>query len=254
MKRLSILGAGWLGLAVAKHFHGFYDIQASTTQTSKLDLFKTLGFEGFLIDENQQESIGEFLTCDVLLICIPPSKCQHYTSFLSSLCAYEEFQSISHVIFISSTSVYDQKEGVFSESHDIKIPASTLVYEGEKVLQNKVHTILRCTGLMGKDRVAGKYFAHKNVLDGKNKVNHVHQLDVIRVIDFVLEHKLKGIYNVCAPLHPTKEEVYTHNASCMNFERPIFKNGKELNRIICSKKLQEEGFEYHYPNPLYFYP
>lgn len=252
MKTLSILGAGWLGLEVAKTLSLTYEIKASTTTEQKLTMFESLGFEPILLNENST-NLNAFLTCNVLLIALPPSKCKDYLGFLEKICTQEAFEQIEHILFISSTSVYDKKEQTFHEDSTIVEPRSQMVFDAESyMLQRKNITVLRCAGLMGAGRIAGKYFESQPIKDPKSAVNHVHRYDVVRAIEFVLRRKLWGVYNVCAPSHPTKQELYTHNAKKYEFTLPLFEGNEGLNRIIDSKKLMKEGFEYKYTNPFDF--
>ena len=253
MKTFSILGCGWLGLALAKTIQSQYHLKVSTTTPSKYAFFKSLGFDSFLIHKSNFDFLDEFLVCDYLLIALPPSKFDDYNGFLEKVLAHSLYKNITKVIFISSTSVYDKINTLLDESFCIKNPSSLNVYDAEEVVRQYDVTVLRCAGLMGENRIAGKYFANKRVLDKDAKVNYVHQKDVIDAILFVIEKKLNGIYNVCASKHPSKEEVYRVNASKYGFSMPIFENKSSVNeRIICSKKLIDLGFKYTYNDPLLF--
>lgn len=253
MKTFSILGCGWLGLALAKTIQSQYHLKVSTTTPSKDLLFKSMGFNSFLIQNNNFDFLDEFLACDYLLIALPPSKFKNYNAFLKKVLQDSLCKNIGQIIFISSTSVYDKVDGLLNESFYIQNPSSLKVYEAEEIVKQYDVTVLRCAGLMGKNRIAGKYFANSIVLDKNAKVNYAHQKDVVDAILFVIEKKLDGIYNVCAPKHPSKEEVYRANALKYDFDLSVFEDKNNINeRIICSKKLMDLGFEYTYDDPLLF--
>lgn len=254
MKTLSILGCGWLGLAVAKSFKSNYHLKVSTTTKNKLEHFKELEFEPFLISESKQVNLDNFLKCNYLLIALPPSKFNNYPLFLKNILMHPQIKTIEKIIFISSTSIYDNKEAVFLEEHKIIKPLNPLVYDVEKEVEAYCQVIFRCSGLMGYDRVAGKYFANKEVKDKKNPVNYVHQDDVINAIKFVIDNSILGTYNLCAPCHPTKEDVYRNNAIIHKFTMPLFRTQtKVFKRIIDTKKIETLGFAYKYSNPLNFH-
>ncbi len=252
MKTVTILGCGWLGSVVAKKLSNRFHLKVTTTTLKKDEAFKRLGYNSFILDENCLESLSDLLDCDYLLMAFPPSKFQNYLGFLNSIYTHEKFNTIKHSIFISSTSIYDKKEGVYTESSDIKTPSSKLVYEAENYVKNQTSTIFRCAGLMGENRIAGSYFAAKEVTNTLSGVNYVHQSDVFEAIVFCYEKKLKGVFNLCAPLHPSKKEVYSKNALKYGFESPVFMDDKNYERIIEASKIEEYGFEYTYPNPLEF--
>ena len=103
---------------------------------------------------------------------------------------------------------------------------------------------------MGYNRIAGKRSSSKLVNDKDIKINYIHRDDVISATIFVIENSINGIFNLCSEMHPTKEEIYLHNAKKFNFEESIFKDEKGLkNRIIDGSKIESFGFEYKYPNP-----
>lgn len=104
---------------------------------------------------------------------------------------------------------------------------------------------------MGYNRVAGRYFAGKTLDCEDSKINYVHRDDVIEAVKFVIENNINGIFNLCSKKHPTKKEIYTHNAKKFGFKEIIFKDKKDYgNRIIDGSKIERLGFRYKYPNPL----
>ena len=76
-EEISLIGCGWLGLPLACYLidKGF-NVKGSTTSKEKLDLLRTYNIEGFLIELNETEILGnysEFLTgSETLIINIPP--------------------------------------------------------------------------------------------------------------------------------------------------------------------------------------
>jgi len=121
------------------------------------------------------------------------------------------------------------------------------------LIKDKTDVIFRCSGLMGYNRIAGKRSSSKIVNDKDIKVNYIHRDDVINATAFVIENNINGIFNLCVKEHPTKEEIYLHNAKKFNFKESIFKDEKALNnRIIDGSKIESLGFEYKYPNPFEF--
>lgn len=243
MKTISILGCGWLGLPLAKKLKNSYHLKVTTTTNEKFEKLQSLGFEAFLISEKKQDNLEIFLQCDYLIIAVPPSKFEDYKSFINSVLL--QSQSIP-TIFISSTSVYNNENGVMIEKSSIEKPINKLLYETEQLFDLKKATILRCSGLMGYDRVAGKYFANKKVVDKNSLVNYVHQDDAVRAIEFVLNKKLLGVFNLCSNEHLSKEEIYHFNALKYGFEMPIFENKECRNRIIDGSFITTYGFKYQF--------
>ncbi|MDZ7614085.1 MAG: hypothetical protein U5K51_10645 [Flavobacteriaceae bacterium] len=120
----------------------------------------------------------------------------------------------------------------------------------EMVLAEKLPdiNILRLGGLMGKERMFYRYYKES----GRNEVvNHIHYIDICKVIEKMILLELKGkIYNVVAPLHPTKGEVYAHQTNSSTVPGI---SDKTENRIISSDKMiRELAYSFMYPDPKTF--
>ncbi|NQY94649.1 MAG: hypothetical protein HRT43_10815 [Campylobacteraceae bacterium] len=216
MQTVSLLGCGWVGYALALELlsQKHYKIKASTTTKDKLALFEEKNIQAFLIDSQNNnvdtKVLGEFLSCDILIISLPPKKDNvNYLKFLEQIASHKNIARIHQVIFISSTSVYPFIEKNISENESISTENTSkkVVYEAEQIfLQKKIDkkiskkinlVILRCSGLMGYNRIAGKYFANKEIQGENDCVNYVHRDDVIAIISLLIEKKIVAkIYNL----------------------------------------------------------
>jgi len=254
MKTLSILGAGWLGLELSHVLKDHYSIKLAARNEETRCMHTDLGFESYVLTEGlYDDNLDALLSCDYLFINYPPSKFNDYLQFISMLSEHSAFLTLEKVYFVSSTSIYPKTPGVYAENSEIASSSNPLYYEAEKSLHGKAHIIFRCAGLMGAGRIAAKYSSSEPITDGKSRVNHVHRIDVIRAVLFALEQNLEGIFNLCAPLHPTKEEVYTFQCEQCHLVSPRYVDTVEpLQRIIDGRKLESLGFEYLRKNPLEF--
>jgi nucleoside-diphosphate-sugar epimerase len=252
MKKIfSILGTGWLGLTLAKKLRYFYNVKVSIRSEEKKQIMINEGLDPYLLNEDILEYLDNLLDADYLFINFPPSKFNNYLLFLNKIYSHSKIQNIKKIIFISSTSIYPNTQCNFDESYNIKNSTSKIVFEVEKQILDKTDVIFRCAGLMGYDRVAGKYFAGKSLDCEDSKVNYVHKDDVIEAVKFIVTNDLNGIFNLCSKEHPNKKDVYTKNAEKFGFTKPIFENKKEYEkRLVNGLKIEEVGFRYKYPNPL----
>lgn len=229
---------------------------------------KDVGIKPYLLTltpEISQLNPDDFFQTDLLIIAIPP-KIRHegqdfHPAQLKAVIKEIKKHKIRWCIYISSTSVYPNLEREVSEE-DTPDPENcrhTAVCEAEKLLQEVEElnlTILRCGGLMGYDRIPGRYFAGKKNLDtGDIPVNYVHRDDVIGVVLEVIRQECwNKIFNVVAPLHPTKKEIFLRNAADFQLEPPTFvaTHMKDY-KIVNADKLQKElHFTFRYPDPLEF--
>ncbi|SDL71270.1 Nucleoside-diphosphate-sugar epimerase [Siphonobacter aquaeclarae] len=262
MKQIGIVGCGWLGLPLGKHLAAAgYDVTGTVTSPEKTENLAQAGIHPLVLRFDPEPSAGldSLLNSDVLIISIPPRAGQHGDDFhpaqIDALLRHLAGFS-GKLIYISSTSVYPDSPEVITESNDV-IPGHPLV-RAETALQNSGHpaTILRCGGLMGDDRVAGKYFIGKTVSNGATPVNFIHREDVIGLIRQVIEQGVWGeVFNVVAPQHPSRKEVYLQNAKDKGWEAPVFEEpARPLPfKLISGERIAERlTYSFLYPDPLYF--
>lgn len=260
---ISILGCGWVGYPLAKSLisQGF-TVRASTTTPSKFGLLQNGGIDPYLVHFSDAVSIPDlkkFFNADILIITIPPGRrnpsgFDNYKRMIQYVCSQIHHSEVSKLILISSTSVYpDSKEVVDEFSMVFPDTESGRLMADTETLLNKldVNVIsLRLAGLIGPERMPGKFFAGKSEIpNGLSPVNLIHLNDVIGIINcLVKDRNAAGIYNGCAPSHPRKEEFYTLAAELEGLEKPDFILEKTGGKIISSSRLTEE-LNYHFEIP-----
>ena len=107
---------------------------------------------------------------------------------------------------------------------------------------------------MGYNRIAGKY-SEGTTIKQNAPVNHIHRDDVVEIIKQIIEKNIRNeVFNVVAPKHPTKKELYSRNAKQFSFLPTNFEKEEVEGKIVSSKKLIEHlKYEFIYPNPCEFY-
>ena len=253
MKAITILGTGWLGFELAISLKQKYKIKVSSRTAEKIKIYEDEGLASYILNEDNLDSLEQLLETNYLFINFPPSKFNDYVSFLSKIYNHKSIKNIQKIIFISSTSIYPNIQGLFDEEYEIKESSSKLVFEAENLIKEKSDVIFRVAGLVGGSRYFGKRSANKVVEYPKTPINFVHRNDVIEATKFVIENDINGIFNLCSKEHPTKEEIYSFNSKKYDFEKPIFLDNKEfLNRLIDGSKIEKLGFTYKYNNAFEF--
>jgi len=265
-KQISILGCGWLGtpLATALIQKGF-SVNGSTTSENKIPILKNLDIFPYLItlSENGIDgNIADFLKNSALLIIdIPPKlRGENKESFVAKiehLIPYIENSAVKCVIFISSTSVYGDKNAVVTEetNPNPETESGRQLVVSENMLQKNTKfqtTVLRFGGLIGGDRHPGKYLAGKKNLDNPTgPINLIHQVDCIGIIIKIIELGVwNEIFNAVAPDHPTREEYYIAKAILNNLPLPSFNHSNaSVGKIVDSTKLLEK-LNYHFTHKL----
>lgn len=251
MKKLGIIGCGWLGTHIAEHLSNQYEIFVTTTTESKAEDFKSKGFHPTLVSFSDEIDTGmkEWEVAselDAIIVSVPFSgirgaqismtaKRQNLLNFLGN---YK-----GQLFYTSSTGVYPQTERDFTEDD---APAKDVESERFILEEFPQTNILRLGGLMGDQRLLKNY----NISQLDQLVNHIHYADICSVVEKMLDNKSESkVYNVVAPIHPNKEEV-------INAQKDLSYDGERttVGRTISPKKIIDElNFEFQYPDPRYFH-
>lgn len=176
--------------------------------------FQTIGFTTSpekipylcqFVDEIRVLNFDDLSDLDLVIVMVAPKDGASYEeTYLKT--AQEIVQRMPKwVIYTSSTSVYGPGE-VNEES---SLLGKQVLIQTEQTFLSQESTILRLGGIYGEGR------------ELKRKVNRIHCHDIVRAILFVIEHKLKGIYNICIP-------------------------GTESDKVVSNDKIKESGFSFEY--------
>ena len=262
--QVSLLGCGWLGMPLAEFLiKNDFKVKGSTTSPSKISSLRDIEVEAFLIllEETGCEGFVEAFLSDseTLVIAIPPGLRKNpksdYVAKMNHLVPYVETSSIKNVLFISSTSVYQDNEFFPITTEKREFYAETNVakqlLEVERLFSENSNfrtTILRFSGLFDAKRHPAQYLSgRKGIKNPKAPVNLIHQSDAIRVIhQLVTQQKWGDVYHAATTPHPTKKDYYTNVCSDMGIAPPIYDEAAEsLGKVIVSTKLIESlDFEF----------
>ncbi|GAB3333005.1 SDR family oxidoreductase [Larkinella ripae] len=271
IETISILGCGWLGFPLAEALlDQGYVVKGSSTSKDKLPVFWKRGIKPYELRFNPEpegDELTDFLTTDALVIDIPPKAGKTGDDFHPrQIRAVAEAlrktgANIPYTIYVSSTSIYpDLNREVVEE--DVVQPAQSLApafIEAEQtVLGLGNSTVLRFGGLLGYNRIPGRYVAGKQGLTtGAVPVNYIHRDDGVQIIKSFLEKPQPGqTFNVVAPEHPTREAVYRKNCDDFGFETPTFAEPPEpapFKLVSPEKLIRTIGYAFQYADPLAFY-
>lgn len=252
MKKIGIIGYGWLGERLASSLSRKYTLATTTTTESKVNLLNNKGIHAVMAsfpDYQLTEPLsqwGEVKNMEVLIITIPVSE---KSCCVSSL--YNRIQNLSAFIgdfkgqmfLMSSTGVYPDIAKEFTEED---VPLEKI--SGERMLRNKYPqlNILRLGGLMGDNRLLKNY----NVGNLDHAVNHIHYADISRIISEMIKQKSESkLYNVTAPVHPAKSQVINAQKNLLDEEEFEVKGKK----VLSSKLVSELNYTFQYPDPRSFH-
>ncbi len=264
-RHISILGCGWLGLPLAIDAIAKGSIvKGSTTTESKLEKLKSKGIIPYLIKlgDTSEETYIDFLSeSEVVIINFPPRRISNivaiYQEQIKSILPY--ISTDQKILFISSTSVYQNINGEVSETLALspEKESGKACAAVEQLLQEQLGnrvTIIRLSGLIGDDRLPGRFLANKKeVQNGEAPINVIHRDDCIGLINAVIEKNAWGeVINGCADKHPMRKEYYTLAAQKIGLVPPTFMEQEKVAYKIISNHKSKTLLEYSYihPDPL----
>ena len=248
---ISVLGSGWLGLPLVQHFRlKGYHVKASTTTQSRLSELVVAEAEPFQINiDSLTDNIQGFLQAHILIINITSKNSQGFGELIKQI----QKSAIQKVLFVSSTSVYQNHNKTIFEADNLESAASPLVTI-ENLFRNNARfktTIVRFGGLIGYTRHPGNFFKKgKVVADPDARVNLIHRDDCIQIISQIIEQEAWGeIFNCCADTHPTKREFYKHAAESIGKPAPNFSNSDQKSFKIISNQKVKKFLDYEFLHP-----
>lgn len=256
-KHISIIGCGWLGLPLAEALvkNGYY-VKGSTTSSDKIERLKKAGIMPFIVSISEEEITGSIDDClkdsEILIINIPPGLRNNpeadFVKRMGLLCKHIENSEIKKVLYVSSTSVYEEDIDmpIISEKSPTNGQSSTAkqLIGAEQIFKTNPNfeaTILRFGGLIGGDRNPAKYLSgNKNAKDPEGAVNLIHQTDCIDIIQTIIKNNHWNTeFNAVAPEHPSRETYYTSLCETQNLPLPVFDHtAPSKGKIISSEKVE----------------
>ena len=227
-----------------------HKVKASTTSESRLPGLTSIKVEPFIIDiETLLENIQPFLQTNILIINIPSKNIDGFRNLIKEI----EKSEIEKVIFVSSTSVYENNNKTILESDCEELTSHPLLaIENLFRNSNKIKaTIVRFGGLIGYSRNPGKFFSDGRFVDNPDSnVNLIHLDDCIGIISRIVEQEVWGeVFNCCADTHPSKREFYTQTAISAGVPTPRFANTDSKSFKIISNHKVKQYLDYEFLHP-----
>ncbi|WP_128331537.1 hypothetical protein [Apibacter sp. HY039] len=262
--KIGIIGCGWLGFRLAKYLSAQYALTVTTTTPSKVPLLNSEGFSSHLLDlssiffESNTHLKNELSETTHIILSIPFSKkallSEIKIKIKNLLTLLEGYRGI--VILFSSIGIYpDTGQPISEDTIDPCLLNKNLHYV-ENSLQSAFSDllILRLGGLMGDDRFFSKYFKNKPIPNPYSRVNHIHYTDICRLVKKLIEYNYnKKTYNLVAPLHPTKVELFNFQMNKKENDIVQSENTFQSGKIVSSEKITTElNYQFTYPDPLNF--
>jgi len=267
MPRILIAGCGYIGQAAADLFHAAGWAVEGWTRSAQSAA--TLAAKPYLVRDVDISEPAQVAKCvgtfDAMIHCASSrgGDVEMYRRiYLDGACNLLENFPGPQLLFMSSTSVYAQRDGscVTEESETKPLrETSRVILEAEREVLNRGGIVARLAGIYGPGRSAllNKLLAGTAIIDPENDrfVNQVHRDDIAAALFVLVNQEAKGaqIYNVVDDQPIPQSECYRWLAQRLNRPLPPIgmssqqrKRG-ESNKRVSNAKLRRLGWAPQYP-------
>lgn len=244
MKKLVVIGCGWLGQQLFSHFEQLQLLsqwQWFATRRSLSSLHglaakvKPLAFLG----EQDSPDVQACLQDAVWVVAMSPGRDRAaYLASLQQIVEYAHRWRCQHLLLCSSTGVYSQLAGNVDELSPLLVGnerVAGLLAAERLALSFPRTTVLRLAGLFGEGRHPGRFCKAGRMAGADLPVNLVHSEQVAQSLaHWLAQPELPSVLNLVHPEHPTKAEFYTAAAISYGIEPPSFVPADEPARTVHS--------------------
>jgi nucleoside-diphosphate-sugar epimerase len=252
---VSILGCGWLGMALARDLvKNGIQVKGSGTSAEKLIILNAAGISGYIIkigDGPVLYADSDFWNCDVLIIASNVKLAQNpgYLAGLKRIMVIPAVKNIKKLIFLSSISVYGEPNSTVDEDSALapNTPSALSLVELEALFSDVPQAlVLRLGGLVGPGRMPGSFFAgKKDVPNGGAPINLIHLTDCVGLCKLLINAaSIPKYLNAVAPDHPEKGNFYYLAAAKQGLSLPEFLEEKNQWKIVNSRYIDELGYQF----------
>ena len=237
--KISIIGLGWLGLALAKKCRSAgMQVFGTTTTKEKYKKLRSSGIDAsvWTLGQDLPKALQR---SSIFMISIPPSKTEHYCEGIIQL--INSIPKSAYVIFCSSSSVYGNQWGCLDENSELSPGrrSSEVLIDTELKLQESAPNrlcILRLAGLIGPKRHPIFRLSGRNTSFANDEsVNLVHLDDCISIIMKLIyawqegrrDESVVGVYNLSSGEKYTKGHYYKLMAQRFGIVPPIYAESEQ---------------------------
>ncbi len=267
MKRIAIVGAGWLGLPLAKHLQKIgHEVRASRTSSQGKQELESQGIKGFVCDLNS-DGIDDLssLNCDTVVGSFPPGfrkgNGDEYIHQWAKLVEQSKRANVKKIIMISSTTVYPNRAETMNEDKasldlcennpDFSANANRMLQAEQSVIESGLdYVIVRCSGLIGPKRHPARFASKLKQVSRLAPANMLHLFDAVGVVTFAIENLNQEIVNASTPETVDKAEFYQAALDSIHSDDPLPPVVDVPDKKIVSDKLIKAGYQFQFSNTL----
>ncbi len=272
--RIMILGCGYVGTALARHWQtcppcADAEVIVTTTTPDRLAELRAIAPQTLILAGNDPAALRQALDgIQVLLLTLGAKRGTSYAdTYLKTAQTLAQVlpdnSSVEQIIYTGSYAVYGNQQGNWvSESTSIKPENENgeVLAETERVLQTLVGSdrrvcLFRLGGIYGPGRELARIFQNAagktRPGDGSDASNWVHLEDIVGALDFAVKHRLQGVYNLVNS-HPISVKQLLDGVCDRHHLAPIHwdpsqPSPRSYNAKVSNQKLREAGYIFQHP-------
>ena len=279
LQKIAIIGCGYVGTAASRYWYQIqnFSVTVTTTRRERVTELEKIATKVVVMKGEDSQAVKSLLQDrDTVVLSIAPISNKQvdaevyretYIPTVKNLvAALNEKKGVKQLIYLSSVSVYGNKNGEWVDETspvDTDSEYNQVLCEAEQILLNSASedvkiTILRLGGIYGEGRELIKRFAKlagKNI-DGSGETftSWIHLDDVIAALDYIAQRRLGGIYNIVNDFDFTIRELSDEICKLGNLEKIVWDDSKpsyrSLNARISNQKIKDAGYKLIHPKTI----
>jgi nucleoside-diphosphate-sugar epimerase len=274
LERVAVIGCGYVGKAVASYWYqqGHFVTGTTTREENVSELEKVTNQTIVMTGDNPEAVATVIDNQETVLVSIAPISDRQvdaetygntYLPMAKNLVtALQNNSTVKQIIYISSCSVYGNKNGDWVDETtpvDTTSDYSKVLVEVEQILLATENVcILRLGGIYGTGRELnkrlGKLGGKTLPGTGENWTSWIHLDDIVSAVEFFRQHRCQGIYNLVNDVKLTSRELCDLICDRQQLERVSWDASKpafsEVNARVDNRKIKAMGYQLIYGDRL----
>jgi nucleoside-diphosphate-sugar epimerase len=266
--KAAIIGCGYVGTAVARHWQAQgLDVLVTTTREERVAELSKIANRAEVLVASDKDRLREVLRDrQIVLLCVASKRGANYAdTYLTTaqtMAKVLPHTAVEQLIYTSSCSVYGEHNGAWVSELMPPMPLTDngkVIEQTEETLlsattpQQKV-CILRLGGIYGPGRTLEKIYSRAAGTTrpgkGEEATNWVHLSDIVGGIDWAKEKQLSGLYNLVQEEVPTVRALIGEVCDRHNLAPVKWDKGEESTRKnvrVSNAKIKSTGYQFKHP-------
>ena len=279
LEKIAIIGCGYVGTALSKYWYQkqTYSVIATTTRLERVAELEAVATQVVVMKGEDSQAVRSLVqNQDTLILSIAPISDRqvdakaYWETYIPTaknlVAALKETDSVKQLIYLSSCSVYGNKNGGWvneASSVDTESEYNKVLYEAEQILldlgrEDVKVCILRLGGIYGVDRELTKRFERiaGKTIPGSGEIftSWIHLDDIIAAVDFAQENRWSGIYNLVNDFNFTIQELSDLVCDRQGVARVVWDasqpSSRTLNARVDNQKIKAADYNLIHPQTI----